>query len=255
MNTASEASQMLRARPCAFLLAHGPETSDINPPCSWGAKPKGPRLFFLWNFAGPATVSPPISEDLFMYNPFRLAPALALFLSALVSVSSCRAQDSGGIKLDLHANAKASAKDIGLPLYPRATPYKEGDSDSSTANLGFAFNDFHFGLLVASYITPDSPAQVLDFYRKPLAHYGEVLECDHGKPVGALTVTHSGLTCSGSKGDHLQANGSPDSSTDHELRAGTPLHYRIVGIGEFASGKTRFGLVNLELPKDSDSSR
>jgi hypothetical protein len=48
-------------------------------------------------------------------------------------------------------------------------------------------------------------------------------------------------------------NGSGDSSTDHELRAGTPLRFRIVGISDAKDGKTRFGLVYLELPKDSDS--
>ena len=114
-------------------------------------------------------------------------------------------------------------------------------------------NGFHFGLLVASYATSDSPAKVLDYYRKPLSHYGEVLECYKGKPVGALTVTHSGLTCSANKGGNVSVNGSGDSSTEHELRAGTPLRFRIVGIGDTQDGKTRFGLVYLELPKDSDS--
>jgi len=51
----------------------------------------------------------------------------------------------------------------------------------------------------------------------------------------------------------IEVNGSGDSSTDHELRAGTPLRFRIVGISDSQAGKTRFGLVFLELPKDSDS--
>jgi hypothetical protein len=45
-------------------------------------------------------------------------------------------------------------------------------------------NGYRFRLLVASYLTSDSPAKILEFYRKPLAHYGEVLECYKGKPVG-----------------------------------------------------------------------
>jgi hypothetical protein len=166
---------------------------------------------------------------------------------------SCVAQDSG-FNLDLHANAHATAKDIGLPDYPGSKPYKEGDKDSaSSANLGMSFSDFHFKLLAASYVSSDSAAQILDYYRKPLARYGEVLECFKGKPVGALTVTKSGLTCDAKKDSHIEVNGSGDSSTDHELRAGTPLRFRIVGISESKDGKTRFGLVYLELPKDSDS--
>jgi hypothetical protein len=162
---------------------------------------------------------------------------------------SCRAQDSG-FSLDLHANAHATAKDIGLPVYPGATPWKDADNDSA-ANLGFGLNGFHFGLLAASYATSDSPAKIIDYYRKPMSRYGEVLECYKGKPVGALTVTRSGLTCSANKNGHIEVNG--DSSTNHELRAGTPLRFRIVGISDSQAGKTRFGLVYLELPKDSGS--
>lgn len=56
------------------------------------------------------------------------------------------------------------------------------------------------------------------------------------------------LTC-GDKG-HVQINAS-DSSTDRELRAGTPLRFRIVAIDNSVAGQTKFGLVALELPKDA----
>jgi hypothetical protein len=78
-----------------------------------------------------------------------------------------------------------------------------------------------------------------------------VLECLHGKPVGERSKASSGLTCSDEQGGHLDVNGSADSSKDHELRAGTPKKFRIVAINDDApAGKTRFGLVYLELPKD-----
>ena len=114
---------------------------------------------------------------------------------------------------------------------------KEGD-DNSSANLGFAMNGFNFKLLAASYLTDDSPARVLDYYRKPLSKYGEVLECANGKPVGSLTVTRSGLTCSSKGHGNLEVNGS-SSSTNHELRAGTPLRFRIVGTDSADQGKTK----------------
>jgi hypothetical protein len=98
-------------------------------------------------------------------------------------------QDSG-INLALHANSRASAADIGLPAYPGATLFKDTDNDSA-ADLGPTLGDFHFSLMAANYVTSDSPAQVLAVYRKPLSRYGQVLECDHGKPVGALTVSPS----------------------------------------------------------------
>ena len=185
---------------------------------------------------------------------------LAIALSAATGSFGgvvCRAQDSG-FKLDLHANAHTTAATIGLPAYPGAIPYKEkdkekdkGKGDESGADIGMILGGFNFQLKVASYVTGDSPEQVLSFYRKPLSRFGEVLECNHGKPVGALTVTRSGLTCSEQHGGKVQMDGNY-SSDGHELRAGTPHQFRIVGIDESHEKSTRFGLVYLELPKDSD---
>jgi hypothetical protein len=157
---------------------------------------------------------------------------------------------SSAFQFDLHADSHSSAAEIGLPVYPGATVYRDKDN-GGTADLGMLLGDFHFQLKVASYVTSDSPEQVLAFYRKPLSRFGEVLECDHGKPVGPLTVTRSGLTCSDQKGGKIQFNGSVNSD-DHELRVGTPHQFRIVAIDEAREKSTRFGLVYVELPKDSD---
>ena len=100
---------------------------------------------------------------------------------------------------------------IPAPLYTKMMATTPG------ADLGLTAGDFHFALLAVNYVTSDPAARVLAFYRKPLSRYGEVLECDQGKPVGALTVTRSGLTC-GEAG-----NGNTNSSTDHEIRAGSPI--------------------------------
>jgi hypothetical protein len=175
--------------------------------------------------------------------------AALLATMALFSSSAARAQSSGK-GVELHANGQATAAEVGLPAYPGATIYKEKDSDSGALDMGLTFGDFHFRVVAASYQTGDSPAKVLDFYRKPLARYGDVLECDHGNPVGALKVARSGLTCSSSDGQHVEVNGS--SSDDHELRVGTPSRFRIVAIAEPHSTQTRFGVVLVELPKDTD---
>ena len=174
------------------------------------------------------------------------APAIAL-LAAVSFAPLCSAQTSD-FNLNVHANSHATAKDIGLPVYPGATPFREKDNDSSAADLGIVLNSFHFNLQVASFVTTASPDQVLEFYRKPLGKYGEVLECRHGKPVGSLTVTKSGLTCGGDKSGGATVNGS---DMDHELRAGTPEHFRIVGIDSTEAGKTKFGLVAMVVPKEN----
>jgi hypothetical protein len=177
---------------------------------------------------------------------FSASTATVLFAAILFSDGAATFGQSSGANLELHANSNARAADIGLPAYPGATLYKEADNDSAAADLGLTVGDFHFSVMAVNYVTSDSPARVLAFYRKPLSRYGEVLECDHGKPVGALTVTRSGLTCG-----EVQVTGNTNSSTDHEIRAGLLHQYRIVGIDESHPGSTRFGLVYLELPKDS----
>ncbi len=58
--------------------------------------------------------------------------------------------------------------------------------------MGYTFGDSQFRLIAANYATADSADQVLSFYRKPLSHYGEVLECNSGKPVGKVTVARGG---------------------------------------------------------------
>jgi len=178
----------------------------------------------------------------------RVFPTLGVIVvCAIVSGTlALSAQDSG---IDLHANSHAGAAEIGLPAYPGATLYQDKDN-SSAANLGLSFGDFHFSLLVAEYKTFDSPEKVLAFYRKPLSRYGEVLECNHGKPVGDRKATRSGLSCTD---DNQQLKVNSESADSHELRAGSPHKFRIVSIDEPRDGASRFGLVYLELPKDSDS--
>lgn len=183
-----------------------------------------------------------------MRRPILAVVKAIVLMAAIPSAVQSFAQNSD-FNLDVHANSRAMAKDIGLPIYPGATPFKEKDSDSSSADLGFLLNSFHLSLKAASFVTTDSPEHVLEFYRKRLAKFGEVLECDHGKPVGSLNVTKSGLTCGDRKSGLMTLNGS---DSDHELRAGTPEQFRIVGVDRIDNGKTKFGLVALVLPKDED---
>lgn len=191
-----------------------------------------------------------------------LVISVVLLFAAVGGRVAALGQDSGGgkdsgLNLAVHAKSQATAADIGLPAYPGAALYRQPDDkgkqeNDSSLDMGFTFGDFHFSIVAVSYETSDSPGQVLAFYRKPLSRYGEVLECDHGKPVGKLTMTSTGLTCSNDHGGHVQVNTNENSSDDHELRAGSPHKYRIVGIDESHAGKTHFGLVYLDLPKDKE---
>lgn len=178
----------------------------------------------------------------------RIFPCAALVLVAVLSggasVAAAQHPDKG---FEVHANSKATAADVGLPVYPGSRLAKNADSDAAV-DMGLTLGATHFRLVAANYVASDPIARILDFYRKPLARYGEVLECDHGKPVGAMKVARSGLTC----GD---SSGKEDSSENHELRAGTPEKYRVVGIGEHEGAEVHFGLVLVEVPKSDEAGR
>lgn len=184
-----------------------------------------------------------------MRRPVRALPCTLLVsasLGLLLGVPATHAQ-SPSEGFELHANKVATAKEMGLPMYPGAKPYNDPDKDS--VDMGFSFGDTHFRLLAAEFVSTDSPQRILEFYRKPLSHFGEVLECDHGKAVGPLTKTRSGLTCDNNSDGSMKVNGA--ASDGRDLRAGTPQRMHMVGISERDNGQTRFGLVYLELPKDS----
>ena len=181
-------------------------------------------------------------------------PPVVLAAVLLFCGNPAAVAQNSDVNLALHANSHTTAADIGLPNYPGATIYKNPDSDSAF-DFGFTVGDSKFRVMVASYMSTDSQAQILAFYRQPLSHYGEVLECDHGKPVGSLKVARGGLTCSSKEKDDTEINGSVDSSNDHELRAGTPHRFRIVGIDESRAKSTRFGLVYVELPNSGSDGK
>lgn len=184
-------------------------------------------------------------------HPLYLSRTLLVFIAGLLCGGQAGlAQNSG---LELHANSKATASDVGLPTYPGATLSKDKDNGAAV-DMGFSFGDSTFRLLAANYITTDSPDQVLAFYRKPLSKYGEVLECNDGKPVGSLAKTRSGLTCADDQNGKVEVNGHSDSM-GRELRAGSPHQYRVVGIDKAEPKSTRFGLVYVQLPKDEDSDK
>jgi hypothetical protein len=174
-----------------------------------------------------------------------------------VGLASCGgtpafAQD-GRFDLAVHTNPHVTAASVGLPVYPGATLRKHGDSDGAF-DLEFTMGDSSFRVMGVNYESNDSPTQILAFYREPLSRYGEVLECDHGKPVGALTVTSSGVTCANPPGDrHGHFDAHAYSSNDHELRAGSPHRLRIVATEDAHADPTSFVLLYLKVPEGAGS--
>jgi hypothetical protein len=189
----------------------------------------------------------------------------AILAAAALAVTGCSVHSSnkdGGDNvriatpfggLNVQSN-QTTATDIGLPAYPGAVPVH--DKDNNSANVGMSFGSFRLKVEAVTYQTPDAPDKVFAFYRKALASYGDVLECDGGHPVGQPQVSSSGLTCEDDQhgaGRHGHTNISINgyhNSGEHQLRAGAPRDFRLMQIDNGGSNnQTRFGLVLLELPR------
>jgi hypothetical protein len=182
-----------------------------------------------------------------------LAPTAAASLACLLAgTPAAHAQNS--FDLSVHASSEVTPAAIGLPVYPGAKlAAKHGEADAAF-DIGFTAGDTRLRLEGIGYDSDDSPDRVLEFYRKALSRYGDVLECDHGHAVGSLSVTSSGLRCSDKKGgEKVNINGRLDSSKDHDLRAGSPDEFRIAGVDGSDTKSSHFVIMYVKTPKDTGS--
>lgn len=133
-------------------------------------------------------------------------------------------------------SAQATAKDIGLPLYPGARLHKDDKDDSSGVKLGLWAGWFGFKVVVLKMETNDSQEKVAAFYQKALGKYGKVLDCTNN-PAGSDDKDKKSheLTC---QDDRPDAGG-------RMFKAGTKEKQHIVSMKPGAAG-SQFSLVYLE---------
>jgi hypothetical protein len=142
-----------------------------------------------------------------------------------------------------------TAVDLGLPVYPGAELVKNDDSHKS-ADVRLGFGQWQMRVRAVSYGTADKQEQVLAYYKKALARYGDVLTCQGNAAVGTPTVTEEGLTCNDNKNVRADMGNFHTAEGDLELKAGSEQHQHIVGFENPSYGQTRFALVALDLPTD-----
>jgi len=113
----------------------------------------------------------------------RLTTMLVAALLLLLALNPLRAQDtskkSGDLNAGITISAQATAKEVGLPVYPGAKPHKDSSEDSSGANLGLWGGSFGFKLVVMKLDSADTQDKIAAFYKKALAKYGPVLDCSN----------------------------------------------------------------------------
>jgi len=91
--------------------------------------------------------------------------------------------DQGGF--GIVASKQASAKDVGLPMYPGAREHNDKSEDSPALKFGLWGGNSGFKLAVLKLESNDAPEKVAAFYRQALAKYGKVLDC-RGSSKAAL---------------------------------------------------------------------
>src|SRR6266480_2132727 len=129
----------------------------------------------------------------------------------------------------LIVSARATAKEVGLPIYPGSIPRKDQnqDNDSPAAKLGLWGTSFGFKFVVLKMESKDAPRKVADYYQKALAKYGTVLDCtnaDRAQP--AKDENSEKLTCGDNKPE-------PEGML---FKAGTNEKQHIVGVQPKGTG-------------------
>jgi hypothetical protein len=172
---------------------------------------------------------------------------LALFFVVLAAALPLAAQDpkdsssqqssSDNDSIGFNLGKNASAKDVGLPIYPGARRHKDDANDSSALNMGLWGGSAGFKLFVLKMESSDAPEKVAAFYRKALAKYGTVLDCSNA----------SASTSSDDAKNSKKLTCEDEKPKPHEisLKAGTKEKQHAVGVEPNGSGTT-FQLVYIE---------
>jgi hypothetical protein len=172
------------------------------------------------------------------------ATLLVLLLAAALPMaaqdtkdSSSQQSSSDNDSVGFNLGKNASAKDVGLPIYPGARRHQDDSKDSSGLNMGLWGGATGFKLFVLKMDTTDAPEKVAAFYRRALAKYGTVLDCSNGSPATNSddSKTSRKLTCEDEK----------PKLGEISLKAGTKDKQHAVGIEPIGAG-TIFQLVYIE---------
>jgi len=136
----------------------------------------------------------------------------------------------------LIVSARATAKEVGLPIYPGAIPHKDKENDSPAAKLGMWGNSFGFKLVVLNMESKDAPKKIGEYYQKALAKYGTVLDCTN------VTRTQEDKD---EKSEELTCSDDKPEKGGMLFKAGTKEKQHIVGVQPNGTGAV-FQLIYVE---------
>jgi len=174
----------------------------------------------------------------------RAIPGILMGLMLLAAAMPAAAQDkkdsdankSDSDSIGFIASKNASAKEVGLPMYPGSRRHKDDSDDNSSLQLGAWGGSFGFKIAVVKMESDDAPDKIAKFYRKALSKYGKVLNCsDTTEAAAQKDKPSNGLDCDS---DHTEKG-------EIVLKSGTKEMQHIASVKANGSGSV-YDLVFVE---------
>lgn len=111
---------------------------------------------------------------------------LAALLLAVAAAAAHADGNNEGFSAGLSVQPRASAADIGLPLYPGAVPERDrrdGGEDGDSASISLWGGPFGMDLHVMKLRSGDSAEVVSRFYRDAMQRQGRLVDCSRDGPA------------------------------------------------------------------------
>jgi hypothetical protein len=173
--------------------------------------------------------------------PIRKLALAVIAVAALLAATACTVNKQGkgneeNVQIrtpvgGINVNTDVNAQDVGLAVYPGAKLNPKPKGEHSSANVNISSSLFGVKVVALDYVSDDPPAKLIDFYKKEMGKYGNVLECKNG------IHEHD---------DELKCEDKPHPGDDKmELAVGTKERQHIVSVKPNGSG-SQFALVYVQ---------
>jgi len=205
-------------------------------------------------------LEPPAIKTMRSQTVKRLVLALALAVLCILPACSINVDDKGnkeGAKHvdiespigNLHVSEQADIRDVGLSVYPGATPApKEKNDEEKSANVNLSMFGFQLKVVAGEFLSNDAPEKITAYYDKELQRFGKPIQCRGAYSSGGNVEMHDKddlskpVTCD-----------KTDSGDGVELKVGTENNQHIVAVKPNNKG-TKFALVYIRIHTGKEGS-